>query len=212
MGVKPLGETKITDTLKAEDYEEVDDIRLVSELADLLTDVEEKESGKFKLDATAAYRGNTSSEYNTVSYGTKDGKFYYDIVSVSPTARMTIKYKDGKQTVTMVGGGTNTTTQSEDVAKNAVKSFFNQIKYDPQVVTDVELLDDGSYVLTCDDLNPDSYDYLLSGTGHNCASANQKITVKVEDGKLQEFTCVIKAVTERTNYEMVYTVKLTVEE
>ena len=157
----------------------------------MIEDIEELENGSFVLDLTqtisTSYSKNSYTERDTVTYGKKDGKYFYDAKASADNAKYDISYANGKQTVT-VSGQTQTVDQSEKEAKAFVNGLINSAKYSPDKIINITQKEDGVYTIIC---TPDSslykpaYSYLTNAT--------QSITFTIQDGKITKISSTVSA-------------------
>lgn len=184
--------TPIVDTLDVSQYKKVADCRLLTDLTDMIEDLEELENGSFVLDLTQTLSTSSSkstyTERDTVTYGKKDGKYFYDAKASADNAKYDISYANGKQTVT-VSGQTQTVDQSEKEAKAFINGLINSAKYSPDKIINITQKEDGVYTIIC---TPDSslykpaYSYLTNAT--------QSITFTIQDGKITKISSSITAI------------------
>jgi hypothetical protein len=105
--------TPIVDTLDVSQYKKVADCRLLTDLTDMIEDLEELENGSFVLDLTQTLSTSSSkstyTERDTVTYGKKDGKYFYDAKASTDNAKYDISYANGKQVIIVKEGSAITT-------------------------------------------------------------------------------------------------------
>ena len=101
------GVVRVTDTVDPAKYKEVDDLAIRKEIDRLIEERYEAEQGSFRYVQDQIFKamGQTEkfTESDTVKYGVKDGRFYYDVKAEYDNADMTLVYEDGTCTVTMEG-------------------------------------------------------------------------------------------------------------
>ena len=186
--------TRGDDTPNPDDYESVDDILFVNELEDLLDELGHQYSGKFSLDVTSTFGNQSSKEYNTVTFGTKDVKFFYTIESNANGTKTKLEYKSGKLTVYNASGkATGSATQPEATAKETIHKLLQSITYDSSRVTDVSVNDSGVYTVKCEGLDRTQYQSVFASAGGSCKSVTQEISVTVTDGKIERIKSTIIA-------------------
>ncbi len=139
----------ITDTINPENYEEIADCRLISDLADMFKKLEEDKEGSFVTDMeqTVIISGKEKhyTETNTVSYGKKDGKYFYDVtIQSSSDGEKNISYTNGIQTIE-TSGKKQSKEQSKSEAKAFVNDLINSIPYNPYRITDIKKTEDNVY-------------------------------------------------------------------
>lgn len=173
--------------LKAEEYAEVSDVRVLSAVAAALQERQEATSGKFILDIWTSYLhdGKTSNswETDTVSYGKKNGAYYYEITSQMEGQSFLINYQNGEQTVT-TDEQIFTAMQTEEEAKSFVDGLINSAKYNSISITDIEQVEENVYTLICAQLDPSAYMADMENNAMELTSSTQQITVTFREGKL----------------------------
>ena len=193
--------TPIVDTLDVSKYTQVADCRLLTDIADMIEDLEEMENGSFVLDLTQKLLASYSSTYterDTVTYGKKDGKYFYDIKASTDTAKYDIAYANGKQSVT-ISGTTETADQTEKEAKEFINGLINSAKYNAGKVSNLQKKADGVYTITCD---PDEslYQPVFASLGTSARNATQTITITIQDGKITKMESTVSANCYTTTY------------
>ena len=178
--------TPIVDTLDVSQYTKVADCRLLTDIADMIEDLEELENGSFVLDLTqtisTSYSKNSYTERDTVTYGKKDGKYFYEAKASADNAKYDIAYANGKQTITF-SGGSETVDQTEKEAKEFISGLINTAQYEAMRVTDISTKN-GVYTITCKQPNENLYQPVFSSLGISNPTVTQTIKVTVQDGKI----------------------------
>ena len=181
--------TAITDTLNTADYKEIADCRILTDLEDMIEELEKAENGSFVLDIEQKVKipelsyEETSTEKDTVSYGKKDGKYFYDITVSYPDGDIGISYENGKQTITY-DGNSQTETQTEDAAIEFINGLINTANYKSSYVSNLEKLEEDVYKITCEAPVASEYEAMFEALGISYDSAKQIITVTIKDGKI----------------------------
>ena len=187
--------TPIVDTLDVSQYKKVADCRLLTDIADMIEDLEEMENGSFVLDLTqtisTSYSKDTYTERDTVTYGKKDGKYFYDAKASTDNAKYDISYANGKQTVT-ISGTTETVDQTEKEAKAFINGLINSAKYSADKVTNITQKEDGVYTINC---KPDAslYQPIFASVGSSSNNATQTITITIQNGKITKIDSTVSA-------------------
>ena len=190
--------TPIVNTLDVEQYKKVSDCRLLTDVADMIEDLEELENGSFVLDITQKLSTSspsytqTNTERDTVNYGKKDGKYFYDAKASTNNTKYDISYANGKQTVT-VSGQTQTVDQTEKEAKAFINGLINTANYEPIRVSNIKKLEDGTYRITCDKPNANLYKPVFSSLSTSVQSVSQTIDITVQDGKVTKIESTLTA-------------------
>ena len=145
--------TLITDTLNPKDYTKVEDCRLLSKFEDMFEKLNNDKDGSFVLyieqTGTPSDKTKVTTETDTISYGEKDGNYFYNVHTVfEPFNSMTISYENGIQT-TKKGSETKTKEQSETEAKIFISSLINSAQYDSSKVADIKKIRKDVYEIKC---------------------------------------------------------------
>ncbi len=167
-------------------YTEVPDVRDYYKIEKLLEDANNKAEGSFILEleqnASIGTSKNRAYERDTVSYGTKDEKFYYSILARANDTEYEIKYENGVQTLQNIKNAEMTDLE----AKALIRSLINSAGFDKTMVSNIEKTDNG-YVVTIND--PDISEFGLSN--YKIVSQTQTLTITytlTEDGELKSIT------------------------
>ena len=205
--------TPIVDTLDVSQYKEVADCRLLTDIEDMIEDLEELENGSFVLDLTqtisTSYSKNSYTERDTVTYGKKDGKYFYEAKASTDSTKYDIAYANGKQTVT-ISGQTQTVDQTEKEAKEFINGLINTAKYSSSKVSNIRKNENGIYTIVC---KPDSslYQPVFSSLGASVQNVSQTIKVTVQDGKITKIESTLSASSSYTMYYGTVSFELTSE-
>ncbi len=175
--------------LNAEEFTEIPDVRLLKKVADALQKRQESTSDQFTLDISTTYdyqgQADTVLEKDVVSYGRKNGAYYYSIDAVMDGEALVIKYQNRTQTVEM-GGQTQTAMQSEEEAKGFIDSLIDSAGYVSNSVTGMEKVEEGVFLLKIDAFDTSAFNATLQAMEMELTGATQQITVKLSDDNLLE--------------------------
>lgn len=173
--------------LSLSEYAEVADVRVLNYVSQVLKEKQDASEGAFTLDITTVYDMKKESvryeEHDLVSYGRKNGAYYYGIHAQVDDQSLTMIYQNGEQTVTS-GDQSQTVTQPEAEAKAFIDSLIDYARYSGISVTDIQKPETGVFVLTVDRLDLSLYLSSVAGTGITLESGSQMITVFFTDKKL----------------------------
>lgn len=177
--------------LKKEEFTLVDDVSVLNSVAVALTEKQNASSGSFTLELCnnqdISGKITSSKETDTVSYGKKNGAYYYQILAQMEGQSFEILYQNGEQTVT-ADGQTRTAPQTEVEAKTFIDGLINAVDYKSTAITGIEKQADGVYVLTSDALDLTQYTQQMQGNDMSLASGTQQITVTFRDGELVQIS------------------------
>lgn len=198
-------------TLNIEKYTEIDDVRLLDELEELIADRAEAESGEFKLTVSQSVKvmGNSqsSTETDNVVFGINEGGYFYDIDADMNGTKYDISYSNGKQSVTSEGK-TNQNTQTEQDARAFIESLINSGQYNKLLVTGLTKVSESEIRVTCEPKA--AYETVFETMGAKYRSASQTISFIIEGGRLMEINSEVAAKGYFTQGNSTYEISLTV--
>lgn len=175
-----------TSKLNAEEYTEVDDVRILQTLNEAMRARMDAVNGKFTLDIKNTYeiqgQTNSAQESDIVTYGRKNGAYCYAISAWMDNQSFVISYQNGEQSVT-VGDQTNTATQTEEDAKFFIDSLINSVKYDSNAITDIQKVEEEVYLLTSDYVE---LGQSMGVSGVEVTSVSQQCKVTFKNNKLMK--------------------------
>ena len=183
-----------TRELDTDDYLRVDDVFLLSKIADMLEARENADDGYFMLDLDTelliAGQKSTSAQAYAVEYGTDEDGYYYNIDISGTSGSGSLTFKGG-----ILSDGTQSTNQTHGEARETVNSLMNTAIYTEYLPNNIAKLEDGRYRLDCGELVNDSYFQIAVQLGMRYESASQSIYVTIADGEIMkiESTVIIKA-------------------
>ncbi len=219
MKVAAMGDqvTRVTDTIDAAKYKEVDDLAIRKEITKLIRDRYEAEDGSFHYVQEQIFKvmGQTEkfSETDTVQYGVQDGRFYYDIKSEYDNADMTLSYKDGACTVTWKGESVSE-PQTEEEARSLIEMLINDSTYGYNAESITNIKDKGKGVWEIEQALGSSAEFeeIFANMGGTYKSCTQTVTVTIQNDALLEIKTVVKATgsiaSGNSTYEMTYTLNM----
>lgn len=169
-----------TEYLSPDYYREVADLRVIDGIEYMISDLQSKKSDRFMYSVTQSNGYAKYTETNVVRYGTRFGKFYYDIDADINGEKRLIEYRDGKKTTTPKDGNSKSEKQTDEEAKDFIKSMIGATNYIAMYVDDIELLEDGRYKLTLDITNVQAYRDLVTSSGGIYTGATQTVYVTIK--------------------------------
>lgn len=174
--------------IKTEEYTEVADVRVISDVADGLDKIKDATKGEFVLELSETYdmfgEKTTSLEKDTVKYGVENGAYYFDLTSVVDGEEAKISYRGGTYTV-IQGGSTQTSSITDDSARLVVNNLIdNSSSYVTYGVTDVKKESDGVYLLKITHKDISAYKESMKDSGIDLKSVTQEVKVTFTDGDL----------------------------
>lgn len=181
--------TLITDTLDPSKYTEISDCRLLAEFEDMIEALEEKKDGSFtleleqKLSIPSLGQTQIYKETDTVSYGEKNGSYFYDITANANSESVEISYANGKQII-LIAGEEQTASQTKAEAKAYINDLINTAKYSPDYVSMITKKADGVYEILCDEPDSSAYEAIFDNYAGDLLEISQTLTVTVKDGAI----------------------------
>ena len=208
---------RVTDTIDPAKYKEVDDLAIRKEIDQLIKDRYEAEEGSFRYvqDQIFKVMGQTEkfTETDTVQYGVKDGKFYYDVKAEYDDAEMTLSYKNGTCTVVWDGESVDE-PQTEDEARALIEMLINDRTYGYNAESITNIKDKGKGVWEIELALGDATEFeeIFANMGGTYKSCTQTVTVTIQNEALVEIKTVVKATgniaSGNSTYEMTYTLSM----
>ena len=187
---------RVTDLIDPEDYKKTEHLKLIYDLENKLNEMEIAEEGAFEMGISQKVSRSSQilsseNEKNSVSYGVKDGKFYYDITSEKGKEKYTIAYEDGTQTSTSKTNYVRETPQTEQQAKEYISSLIRASGYSYGVVTNIVKESDRQYKLECQ-VPVSDYKKMFDSLNVKYSSSTYEMTVLVnKDGEFEKLNSVI---------------------
>ena len=173
--------------LDTEGYKNMNDLLEMKKLDRMLDEIITRESATVQLNIRQsitrhAYEIYNSAEYDKISYGISDGKFFYDMTSNINGQNMQIKYENGKQTIS--ASDQKTTTASNDlIAKTTLAKILDCTGYEINSIKSFVNKGDEEYEVQLDKKNDESYKDVF-GDGTELYDATLDVTYTVKDGKI----------------------------
>lgn len=183
--------TRVVDLINPDDYKKTDNLRLIYDLDSKLDAMADAEEGAFDIAFSTGvshgtHRLSTEGETDSVKYGIKDGKYYYDMTSLKSGDKYTIVYEDGTKTSTSKTNYVNTTPQTDLEAKAYISSLIRASGYSYAIVNNIKEAKDGIYTFECQ-VPMSDYRDMLKTLGLKYSSSSYEITVKLDDeGEIKE--------------------------
>lgn len=181
--------TLITDQLNPEEYTEIEDCTLIYELEDMIKDLEEKNNGSFTLDMQQTIsipllnQTQVYAEKDTVTYGEKNGSYFYHIYAGTASGDIDISYANGNQTI-CVSDQEQIVAQTENAAREYINGLINTAKYAAKYVSLVTKKSEGVYEIQCYQPESSAYDAIFEAYSGKTKSIVQTITITVENGNI----------------------------
>lgn len=182
--------TRVTDDIDPSKYTKSENLLFIREIETMLDEKFSADKGSFTYTSVQSARvgtsTNKSTEVDTVKFSTKDGKYTYTIDVDYDGEVFTVTYENGSQSV-ISGKDVSSEPQTEEEAKQLIKSYASGIYYYPDRISEVKKTsDDGVYELTVSNPEKSDFESFYAGMGGKLTECKQVITVTVKDGKLIE--------------------------
>lgn len=134
--------------IKVDEYTEVHDVRLLSKVNKAIGEHKDSALGGFDLSINQKSKlGNEENkmyEKDTVTYGEKNGKFYYTVVSESQDGKLTLKHENGVCEYSD-STGTESYAETEDEAKGVISGLIDISGFESSGVTGISKIGEGVY-------------------------------------------------------------------
>lgn len=154
--------------LEEEEYTLVDAAWILSKIKFSIWDMQNASSGSFTLEYETEIKvkeeKEITKEKDAVSYGWKNGGYYYDITAETNGQTLKLQYQNGIQTVTGAGEP-QTSSLSEVDAKLFVDSLINAPNFTGNAITAIKKQKDGRYRLTVRRLSLEPYQEAYAQAG-----------------------------------------------
>ena len=137
--------------IQTERYTVVEDLGIMTEVADQLEKIMQKTSGKSTVAIQQTYKSDyaeqTIQEVDNITYGHKNNKLYYDIDTKYDGVDIDFTYENGRQTISSQGEE-QTETLTEREAAYFLESLLNCAYYMDSAVADIEKINENQYRFT----------------------------------------------------------------
>ncbi len=175
-----------------ESFKQVEDAHILEDVADGIEKIKNASKGKFSFESDLTYKilgqTQTVTEKDTVSYGVENGSYYYDIEVDSEGEKYSLTYRGGVQTITALGSESESVSQSQEEAKMTIDSLIDPITYNSITVTEIEKIEEGSYLLKISKPEDSSYREAFESMDMEYVSATEEIVVNLVDGEISSIT------------------------
>lgn len=137
---------RTTDNIDPAEYQQVDDVRIIYEIEDMIDDKKQSQNEEFTLFIYQImkygnYTIDSYRETNDIAYGEMNGKYHYSISQTSKNGKSSAEYENG---VTRSSDG-ETVECTDNEARAVVNSLIDSTCYSPSRVTQIEKLTDKAY-------------------------------------------------------------------
>lgn len=167
-----------------EEYTLVDDLAILSLLKEGIEERSNAAAGKFVYETKTTFtlfgEDQEEIETDTVTYGRKNGAYYYGIEAKYADGTVLIDYSNGVQTVTY-GDESENVRLTDEEAKASVDTLINAAGYDPNKISGVTKKSDTEYVLTVAEYDTATFNLTLAESGIELGTGTQEITVTMTE-------------------------------
>ncbi len=172
-------------------YTKVDDVRIIDIVKDSIKALKNARNGSFVLEVkeTTKAFGETSTytETDTVTYGEQNGAYFYDITAKLNQGTITIKYKNGTQTIKS-GSQSESGAMTDETARQFVESLIDQVGFEPIYIYAIEKMNANSFEFHIMDSDNARYDEFFNQNGITKSSCVQSVLVTLENGEVKKFS------------------------
>ena len=149
-----------------------------------------EDNGEFTLKLEQSILDQKFTETDSVKYGVKNGKYYYEIDVTSNTLpTSSVKYENG---ILSVDG--ESVAQTEDAARMQINQLLSSTGYDVTLIKSMEKVSEGVYKFSADVADPSIYKTILLSIGATAISGEDNyITVTVGDDGVESIVSSIRA-------------------
>lgn len=179
----------------------------------LITRENAKANLKLEQTITDKYGNEAYNHYetDTITYGIRDGKFFFDMDAIINGEKLRIAYENGKQTTT-AASTSETTDMDELVAKATIAKILDCTGYNIETVKSFVDKGDGVYEVKLDKKNAEEYKNAFgSNTQLHAAVLNAIYTVKNGEIVSIEAKGDVEGVSGYTGYSLDISISLTLE-
>ena len=191
-------------------YTEVDDLRVLTLVSDLLSERQTAESGAFQTTLSQEYKisGQTQTfeETDEVTFTNRDGAYTYQINADDGNYDYDISYANGKQRVIVKLGNSTladeTTTSDDNTAMLFINGLMDPGSFTTTNIADIEVKDAeaGIYVLTVKEPDLTAFASVIQSVRGTSAHGDATVTVTIQNGRLTEYVYELKATSSTASY------------
>ncbi|MBE7092970.1 MAG: hypothetical protein E7365_07335 [Clostridiales bacterium] len=167
-------------------FAKVDDVRIIKTVKNAVKALKDARSGSFILDVKETV-GNTHTytETDTVTYGEQNGGYYYDINAKLSQGTITIKYKNGTQTIKS-GSESESGAMTDEMAKKFIESLVDQVGFNELYISAIEKQGENSFKFLISNPDNNQYDEFFKQNGIKKIGSDQTVIVTLENGEVKK--------------------------
>ena len=184
-----------TQSLHKQEYTKVPDLSVLYMVEKELNALKSVKKGQFALGVTTITEvfgeTQTSRETDNVTYGMKNGAYYYTVTGDVDGKKVTLRYENGIQTV-QSGSDSQSTAVSQEESKAFIDHLINYPTYNRMAVTDIQQQDADHYRLKVKHYDTSSFRDAYSAGGIQLSEAEQDIEVTIENKRLSKLDSEIR--------------------
>ena len=181
--------------ISPQQYTYIEDINILTKIEKTLEEKKNATENTIYVNASqmvySGSQGSSYSERDTVNYGVKDGKYYYDIQSDIGGKEVEITYRDGKQTV-KTASVSQENEQTEEEAKEFIDGIIDGARFRKlnvvsiDRVVDPEAVNEEVYVIKLEDFDKTPYQEIVAQLGiGSYSNVEHTVLVQFLNGKLR---------------------------
>ncbi len=187
-----------SEKLKPEEYTEAENLDILDKVTDGIKKIQDAVTGEATIDKKVysivdGKKGKESVEKDSFTYGTKNGSYYFDLITEINGQKMYNVFENGYQTFT-ANGEKNHYSMSDAEAKLGIDSYIDSAYYNSIAVTDIEKKGDGVYLFKVADFDVNSITLGFEETGIAAKSGTEEITVTFEEDNIKKIESKISIV------------------
>ena len=203
--------------MKTEEYTEVENIKVLSEVQDMVEALNDAEQGELVLTSRSTVKvardESVSEEIDNVTYGRDEKGFYYNISAEVNGEKVDISYSEGKQIV-KVGNQKTEIKQKDKDAERYIKQLVGSHGYDKSYVRDILETGDGTYRFKLSVTNTSAYSNAHGAMGASLIvdqGLYNILTLTVEEGKIVRVESRVETVGRRFSLNTITHIEITFE-
>ena len=193
---------RIIETINPDEYIKIDSdgFKILDSLEEQIEEHQNSKNGKLDLLAyqEVSITGgskNTSVERDQITYGVKNGSYFYEILADVNGTELKMVYEDGEVTTTP-SGLVPSQKISDEEAKQNIADLINSANFLKPFATSVTKNEDGTWTIVQKVVDGDKYENMVKsiaqGYTHRYDGATQKITLTLDGDKITEIKSVIE--------------------
>ena len=170
-------------------YSEWEDLEIFFKLEKLLEEKENDKKGQFKMRTEQALNvGLNKTDYvqtDTVQYGKRWGKYYFNIKSELTGVSFASQYKNGTLKTKIVGNSSEEEEISDGEAMAYIASLINNARLDITNLRSIYKLEDGEYYITYNVIDTSAYASTFATYGGKLMNCTHTVKITFDDEEIK---------------------------